>query len=154
MHRLPRQQRLDRRSCSIWVHIWHKLKVNNGPLGRMQSINILILFFLRSMTYSNSNSLFKEHAQGLTFQIFSFFLSLFFFKNIILIKFESIFIPISNFIYIYTHTHKARRHFLWPHKQIKYLLMPKPLALDIKMNEYKYIFFSQVINPSKPAKLV
>ena len=30
--------------------------------------------------------------------------------------------------------------------------MPKPLALDIKMNEYKYIFFSQVINPLKLAK--
>ena len=30
--------------------------------------------------------------------------------------------------------------------------MPKPLALDIKMNEYKYIFFPQVINPLKPAK--
>ena len=55
-------------------------------------------------------------------------------------------------MYVYTQ-HKERRHFLWPHKQIKYLLMPKPLALDIKMNEYKYIFFSQVINPSKPAKL-
>ena len=41
-------------------------------------------------------------------------------------------------MYVYTQ-HKERRHFLWPHKQIKYLLMPKPLALDIKMNEYKYI---------------
>ena len=30
--------------------------------------------------------------------------------------------------------------------------MPKPFALDIKMNEYKYIFFSQVINPLKPAE--
>ena len=41
MHRLPHQKRLDRGSRSMWIHIWHKLKVINGPL------------YLKAIKYNN-----------------------------------------------------------------------------------------------------
>ena len=53
---------------------------------------------------------------------------------------------------------KERRQFLWPHVMLTAIHPCGPeqqLALDIKMNEYKYffyIFFSQIINSLESAK--
>ena len=53
---------------------------------------------------------------------------------------------------------KERRQFLWPHVMLTAIHPCAPeqqLALDIKMNEYKYffyIFFSQIINSLESAK--